>query len=627
MAVYQRVGSKDWVEGVAGYGQYNTYSNTKAIIAHDKLWVSGTFVAGSGGAPGGVRYLYGLSLIDGSVQTTIDIIALGGNLYGNGDKAVDQNGFIWAPGEQGFHATALATRCIDVINNQLIAQVGSQSSGQYGGQRLKFDPTNNVVWVYKNTSTLQAISTISYTATYSIADRADGGFAVDYDKNEVWVFNNLSNTIKRYNATTGVLTGTVTSSHLLENNHAIYIPEKKCIVNSDTETTQIWSTETYTLISSFSVTNAYCEPYHYHTATDSLIGNYYSYVDSFPRLTAFKFDSPHTQSFFTLDLLPNTDPLGEDQEVHNAIAIGDDESLYFGVDNRDSGIITNTYFYKLSYKSVPIIELCSNEDTSSNNTELSSYDSFNRELILDLTLGAFSIYDIAHNNNQAIRDYIEVPAFYLKREDVVLYRGNDVVTDGSGVPLVITGAVSTVNRHTDNRAERFKFLVTSGTDISLAEYRDYRFVDWYSIDGVGLPFNSYLLTGYTFTEDLLRNKQTIYLKLFFERTEDVYTIDSLGNVVLAHQSGCKVQAHWNWNNSVAQGKWGVPFQGYRLLKNQPTSPVEGDTFDYGEKVIVTKNKLRGRGHCLSLLFVPECGKDTKLLGWGLDVTVTDVYRR
>lgn len=267
------------------------------------------------------------------------------------------------------------------------------------------------------------------------------------------------------------------------------------------------------------------------------------------------------------------------------------------------------------------ITLCNNDDTSSNNDEITNYDTFNRELILDLTLGAFSIYDMAHTGDELIRDYLDIPPFYITTQDVQLYQGNNPITDGGGNPVTIE-YITTVNRNTDNRRERFKFLITSGNDVSLAEFKDYRFVDWFSIDGIGVSYNTYLLTGYELSGDMLRQKQSIYLKIFFERTEDTYTLSG-STVVLAHQSGCEVQSQWNWNNSAAQGKWGVPFQGYRLLKTQPTSPSAGDTFDYGEKVIVTKNKLRGRGHCLSLLFVPECGKDTKLLGWALEQTIND----
>ena len=45
-----------------------------------------------------------------------------------------------------------------------------------------------------------------------------------------------------------------------------------------------------------------------------------------------------------------------------------------------------------------------------------------------------------------------------------------------------------------------------------------------------------------------------------------------------------------------------------------------DDFDYGESVIVTKNKLRGSGKCLSLKIQSETGKDIKILGWGIVAT-------
>ena len=38
-------------------------------------------------------------------------------------------------------------------------------------------------------------------------------------------------------------------------------------------------------------------------------------------------------------------------------------------------------------------------------------------------------------------------------------------------------------------------------------------------------------------------------------------------------------------------------------------------------MVVTKNKLRGSGKCLSLYIKSEQGKDMKLLGWGHPVTM------
>ena len=95
------------------------------------------------------------------------------------------------------------------------------------------------------------------------------------------------------------------------------------------------------------------------------------------------------------------------------------------------------------------------------------------------------------------------------------------------------------------------------------------------------------------------------------------------NLVLNNQSSCKVQAQWNWSDSTSSGKWGNEFQAYKLLRNYVPTGVS-DTFDYGDKVIVTKNKLRGSGKTLSLYIKSEEGKDMKLLGWGTPVTVSDV---
>lgn len=257
-------------------------------------------------------------------------------------------------------------------------------------------------------------------------------------------------------------------------------------------------------------------------------------------------------------------------------------------------------------------------------TEISNYDTFNRELILDLTLGAFSIYDMSHGETTGIpkiRDYIELPTYYVTESQDVVYSGNDPLLDGSGNPITAIRHVLN-NRTADERFEHFKFLITVDEDITIAEYNDYDFVDWTS-SGTAYDYNSFLITGYDISGDMMRKKQSIYLKVYCTRTEQSYTLIS-GGVELNRQSSCKVQSQWQWNNSAAQGKWGPVFQAYRFVKPQPASPVAGDAFDYGDTVIVTKNKLRGRGDALSLYFNCDPGKDLKLLGWGLEMTQNDV---
>ena len=80
-----------------------------------------------------------------------------------------------------------------------------------------------------------------------------------------------------------------------------------------------------------------------------------------------------------------------------------------------------------------------------------------------------------------------------------------------------------------------------------------------------------------------------------------------------------MQSQWNWTDSVNSGKWGTQFQAYRLRR--PYIPQSADdTFTYGERVVVTKNKLRGSGRALSLLIESEAGKDMRLLGWAMIIT-------
>ena len=152
----------------------------------------------------------------------------------------------------------------------------------------------------------------------------------------------------------------------------------------------------------------------------------------------------------------------------------------------------------------------------------------------------------------------------------------------------------------------------------MSEYKDKAFVDWKEFDSVGKSYESYLYTGYELFGDIMKQKQIPYIFFYFQQTEDGFK--SVGrDLVHKNPSSCKVQAHWGWSDSTASGKWGKEFQAYRLLRNYTPTGVT-DPYDNGESIVVTKNKLRGSGKCLSLYIKSEEGKDMKLLGWGHPVT-------
>jgi len=250
------------------------------------------------------------------------------------------------------------------------------------------------------------------------------------------------------------------------------------------------------------------------------------------------------------------------------------------------------------------------------------YPSFkNHELILDLNLQAFSIYDISglrDDQYPGLVDYIIYPEYSIADglQDVTDSNGY-IVTTTSGDIVTVPREYTKINEF-NPRHEVVTFLYVGQDNGSpfwgFSRYTNNQFLDW-----DGFQFPSYMLTGYNLTGDMARQGQAIYLQTYCTRTEQSYI--NVSNVAtLDFQSACWVSSQWEWNNSAAQGKWGTMFNAYRFIKPTPPSPVIGDVFDYGDTVITTKNKLRGRGHALSLLFEAELGKDLRLLGWNALMT-------
>ena len=248
-------------------------------------------------------------------------------------------------------------------------------------------------------------------------------------------------------------------------------------------------------------------------------------------------------------------------------------------------------------------------------SESNYINKYNRELILDLTLSAFYPHTISSlaSNSPYVSDYVAIPGYSITTNTVDVAVGGDTVsiTSGDGVVVNQDSAV--------NRTTQFSFLTFRGTSFTLSKYSSTSFLDWVLAgSGTGVNYSSFLVTGYELFNDIMRTKQAPYMFFYFERTEDGYELSG-SNLELSNRSSCLVQAQWNWTNSANSGKWGNQFQAYRLLRNYIPSGV-GDPFDYGEAVIVTKNKLRGSGRALSVYLQSEAGKDMRVLGWGVEVT-------
>jgi len=243
---------------------------------------------------------------------------------------------------------------------------------------------------------------------------------------------------------------------------------------------------------------------------------------------------------------------------------------------------------------------------------------YNKELIFDLTLNAWyknHISDIA-GTSPYVADYINVPGYSVGTREESVLKGTDTVLVTSGDSVVVTDDIPV------SRTTQFSLLTIKGTQFTVSKYVDDSFLDWKTADGVGANYTSYIYTGYELFGDVMRQKQIPYLFLYLQKTEDGYEASG-SDLILKKQSSCNVQAQWGWSNSTANGKWGRPFEAYRLLRNYTPSGVS-DTFDSGESMVVTKNKLRGSGKSISLYIYSSQGKDMRLLGWGYPVTMLSV---
>ena len=157
-----------------------------------------------------------------------------------------------------------------------------------------------------------------------------------------------------------------------------------------------------------------------------------------------------------------------------------------------------------------------------------------------------------------------------------------------------------------------------GTNITFSEFNSRRFVDWYTYNGTGTNYPSYVEVGPVSAGELMRTKQLLYVTSYFEQTEDGWELVD-GEYQLTNQSGCMLTAKWNWSSNSMSGRWTNPQQAYKL---QTLSMLDAPDFDYGYSVIKSKLLVRGSGRAFSVRWDSEAGKDMQLLGWAAPIKVS-----
>jgi len=237
-----------------------------------------------------------------------------------------------------------------------------------------------------------------------------------------------------------------------------------------------------------------------------------------------------------------------------------------------------------------------------------------KELVLDLKLKAYYSISI-ESQGPEIKNIVAVPS-YTRGITVDTITSEGVVVTEAGVPIEISSEA----RRPLLRSLKYISTISSGNNVSFtfSEYNNQSFKDWEEFDGIGVDAKAFLLTGATTVGQTNLMKQSPYLHNYFFRTEDGFEQDAEGNLIPLNPSSCKVRVQWDFSTGSVSNRWSSLYQAYRYKREYYASGT-ADTYDTGLELIMTKNKIRGRGKALSIYMETEPEKDCRIVGWTLSI--------
>lgn len=238
-------------------------------------------------------------------------------------------------------------------------------------------------------------------------------------------------------------------------------------------------------------------------------------------------------------------------------------------------------------------------------------------LIFDLRLKSFytmTFQSLATESPYIVSPVITKETGEVDQEfDVTEFDLDQIVTSGGDTVIVDLPIVGNGNASLKFLTTRFTTSLTlSFSDLLTETDAPGRWRDWYSANGTGVPYASFVETSYTpGPTGFHKNHASMYVTTFMERTET--DIDANGDPV--NTSGALMRGKWHFTDSTASNKWGPQQQVYRsrniFLDNNQIG------FDDGFPLVIAKSKVRGRGKALQLRFDAEADKDMRLAGWAV----------
>jgi hypothetical protein len=195
---------------------------------------------------------------------------------------------------------------------------------------------------------------------------------------------------------------------------------------------------------------------------------------------------------------------------------------------------------------------------------------------------------------------------------------DDVEVGGDQVQVSGDDVVILTNKEEADTFVGVKFLILEDFGLNVkylfGELNETSFVDFKFSDDTGVDYSSYLEPGDEQLGDISTFKQSPYITVFCERTEKTFVDNGDDTYDFANPSSLLLTGYWDWSDD--NGRKTNQIQCYRLPRHFAVDPNDL-TFPQGHDIIVTKNKLRGKGRTLRLRFESEAGKDFNIHGWSL----------
>lgn len=210
---------------------------------------------------------------------------------------------------------------------------------------------------------------------------------------------------------------------------------------------------------------------------------------------------------------------------------------------------------------------------------------FDRILNLNMLTGAFYPWSISLDSDVSINGILllDGTSGSITQDEVTDDSLNNVIDDSANNVIVFSSVNSGV---VPQITYVVSYPVGNSHRLTFASERSTDYVDWFSYDSIGEPYDSYFISGYKLRGQALRKWQTNWLRLYSQNEEDTqFTISGL----------------WDYASASTTNRWSTP----QTIRN------DADNYAYVSKRV----KMRGHGQALQFKVESVDDNPFKLVGW------------